>query len=253
MATITNVSNLQSKYTYDEQEFEVNTQSNETSTEVVTINFMKVRTGSMDIVMSGSVVNQTLTLTNKSEYEITNISIKDTITGDAVYRDGSVYVDGTSYIGYNPVNGFTLPVSIKAGNSATITYTIVVNDDATNDITTTSQVTYSAGEAKNIIENSNTLRLSLARQEISLKLENDKSAVVKGSRLTYQNVITNMGNVRNIAINFKDDLPDMVEFVEGSVKVDGEARSTANPVSGFVVGNIDAGQSIIVTFDVMVK
>lgn len=253
MATITNVSNLQSKYTYDEKEYSTSAQSNETSTEVVTINFMKVRTGSMDIVMDGSVVNQTLTLTNKSEYEITNIFVKDTITGDASYRDGSVYVDGTSYIGYNPVNGFTLPVSIKAGNSATVTYTIVVNADATNDITTTSQVTYSAGEAKNIVENSNTLKISIAKQEMSLTLENDKSAVVSGSKLTYQNIITNLGNVRNIAINFKDDLPDMVEFVTGSVKVDGEVRSTADPVSGFVVGNIDPGQSIKVTFDVLVK
>lgn len=253
MATIKNVSNLQSKYTYDEKEYEMSTQSNETSTEVVTINFMKVRTGSMDIVMAGSVVNQTLTLTNNSEYEITNISVKDTITGDATYKDGSVYVDGTLYVGYNPVNGFTLPVSIKAGNSATITYTLVVNADASNDITTTSQVTYSAGEAKNIIENSNTLTLSFARQEITLKLENDKSAVVSGTKLTYQNIITNLGNIRNIAINFKDDLPDMVEFVSGSVKVDGEARSTADPVAGFVVGNIDPGQSIKVAFDVLVK
>ncbi len=253
MATITNVSNLQSKYTYDEKEYEVNTQSNETSTEVVTIDFMKVRTGSMDIVMAGSVVSQTLTLTNKSEYEITDIFIKDTITGDVTIRSGSVHVDGTSYALYDPISGFTLPHSIKAGNSATVTYTLVVNDDAANDITTVSQVTYSAGDAKNIIENSNTLALSLARQEITLKLENDKTAVVKGTKLTYQNVITNLGNIRNIAINFKDDLPEIVEFVEGSVKVDGETRSTANPVTGFVVGNIDPGQSIKVTFDVLVK
>lgn len=253
MATITNVSNLESKYTYDEKQYNLTAQSNATTTEVVTINFMKVRTGSMDIVMSGSIVNQTLTLTNKSEYDITDMFIKDTITGDATFRNGSVSIDGTSYANTNPVSGFNMPSGIKAGNSATITYSIVVNDNPTNDITTTSQVTYSAGEAKNIVENSNTLLISIAKQEVTLKLENDKSAVVKGTRLTYQNVITNVGNVRNIAINFKDNLPDMVEFVPGSVKVDGETRSTANPVTGFVVGNIDPKQSIKVTFDVIVK
>lgn len=253
MATITNVSNLQSNYTIDDKEYSTTAQSNQTSTDVITINFMKVRTGSMDIVMAGSVVNQTLTLTNQSEYEITDISIKDTITGDATFKSGSVYVDGTSYVGYNPVNGFVLPHTIKAGNSATVTYTVVINDDATTDATTTSQVTYSAGGAVGVVENSNTLKLSLARQEVTLKLENNQSAVIKGSKLTYQNVITNLGNIRNTAVRFKDDLPDMVEFVMASVKVDGETRASADPTTGFVVGNLDPNQSITVTFDVTVK
>lgn len=253
MASITNTSNIVSKYTLPDMTEVISTSdSNSTETQVIEVDFTARRTGSMDIVMGGSVVNQTITLNNNSEYDITDITVLDTITEGATFNPKSLQIDMVSYVDFDPTKGFTLKSGIRAGSSATITYKLTVSDSASADIKTTSNVTFSANGAVGITTTSNTLTLAIANQSIKMEMENSKSAVIKGDTLMYQVVIINDGNLRNSQLTFRDDLPDKVQFVEGTVKVDDVAKTDANPVTGISLGGLDPNQQIKLSFDVLI-
>lgn len=218
-----------------------------------TIDFTKVRTGSQEIYMANDEISQTLTLNNRSSYEISNITIKDTISEGLTFLDRSVYVDGTSYPDANIVNGFLMPVNIKANDSSTITYKITVDDPAPKKGEIFSTVNYTANGVDYEGENSNTYKMLLANGEILATMTSNKVAVVVGDKIKYQITIENVGTANQTAVKISDELPEGVEFVNGSVIINGESRSTLNPTTGFTAGNLYANEKMTVTFEAIVK
>lgn len=216
------------------------------------INFMLVRTASDDIVMQGKQVNQTLTLTNKSEYDISQIYIIDTLGEGLSFLNKSVYINGTSYPDTNPTTGFNMPENIKASNSATITYKVVVGDNPPSRMPIYSTVSYTANNVRYENERSNTLTMELANGEIEVNKTSDKTGAKKGEKITYKIEIQNIGNLTQNSVRFSDQLPSDVELVNGTIKVDGLTRTGVDLASGFVVGNIYARDKKVVTFDVTV-
>ena len=55
--------------------------------------------------------------------------------------------------------------------------------------------------------------------EVSMYKYASSSAVISGDTLTYTIEITNDGTFENTDLVFKDELPEGVSFVEGTVKV----------------------------------
>lgn len=218
--------------------------------DVPTVNFVISRRGAKDIVVAGDVVNQTLSLENKSEYTITNIFIKDTISEGGSFVKGTVAIEGTSYADTNPINGFALS-DIKAGSSSTITYSVEISDNPPAKITNTSLVSFSAN-GYDYSKNSSTYTMELANGELSVDKTSDKSVVIKGSVLKYVVKIKNEGNIRNTNINFQDSIPQGTTFVEGSVKIDNQQMQDYNPETGFSLGNLDPQAQTVVSFDVKI-
>lgn len=216
------------------------------------INFAKVRTGSQEVYMAGDEINQTLTLYNRSEYDISSIWLQDTLSEGITYVDRSVYVDGTAYPDANVVNGFLLPVNVRAASSATITYTIAVSDDPPKEASVYSTVNYTANGVQYEGETSNVYKMKLANGEILATMTSNKTGAIQGETITYQLVIENIGTANQTAVKVVDSLPAEVEFVTGSVKINGEARSTFNPVTGFTAGNLYANEKMTITFDAKV-
>lgn len=216
------------------------------------IKFTLKRTGSKNIVMSGDSVNQTLTLTNNSEFEISNIKIRDEIGDGATFVSNSVVIGGIAYAGNNIVNGFTLPHSITSGNSETITYTVKIDDDNQNKKMQIYSIVDFTLDGAEYTENSDTYTLEMADETIVLTKTSTKSAVIKGQTLTFQNVLENKGNLTHRQVKFQDDIPSGTTFVEGSVKVNGEARQNFNPQTGFTLSSLYAGETMKITFDVKV-
>lgn len=217
-----------------------------------TINLMKVRTGSADLVMAGNSVNQTLTLTNRSDYEITNIFVIDTFSNGITFKSNSVAVDGKSYVDYNPVNGFTLPVTIKAQSSATITYTITIGDNPPQNMSIYSEVSYTANGTTYENERSNVYGMEVANGTVNLIKTNNKSAVISGDILTYQIVVDNVGTATQTAAKFSDTLPSNAQFIDGSVEIDGVQYPDYDPETGFSLGNLYGKSKKTITFDVRI-
>lgn len=218
-----------------------------------TINFMKVRTGSMDIVMPGSEVNQTLTLTNRSEYEISDIYIKDAFSDGITFKDNSLQVNGVSAAGISPTSGFKMTGTIPAGNSATVTYRIIIDDDATQArFSVVSEITYTANGVERV-ENSTTYNMDLATGTISVQTDPSVDAVLEGENFSYVSIVKNTGNLKQMQVTFKNPIPSGVEYVDGSLSLDGEIVQGADPEAGVSLGMINPSESKIVMFDVKVK
>lgn len=213
---------------------------------------MKVRTGSADIVMAGNEVNQTLTLTNRSEFDISDIYIKDTFSEGITFKNNSLQVNGTS-VAVNPVSGFNLNGTIKAGNSATVTYRVIIDSDTTQrNFSIFSTITYTADNTQ-YTENSNTYSMQMAIGELKVETNPTKNFVVKNEKIGYSSTITNTGNLRQMSVTFKNPIPEGTTFVAGSVVVNGEKKADFNPASGFSLGSINTGEKATVSFEVTIN
>lgn len=216
------------------------------------INLMKVRTGSADIVMAGDEVNQTLTLTNRSDYDISNIYIKDTFSDGITFKANSLQVNGTS-AAVNPVSGFNMTGTIKAGNSATVTYRVIIDADTSQqNFSIFSTITFTADSVE-YTQNSNTYSMQMARGEMQVVTTPSQNVVTKNQTLGYQSTISNTGNLRQMNIVFKNPIPDGTRFVDGSVVVGGETKSDYDPESGFSLGSLSPGEKITVLFNVKIN
>lgn len=254
MAKINNTSTVSYKYTLpDLTEKSGSVNSNISSTENMTTSFTKVKSADKDFGVLGDTIKLTLILTNNSDYPITDIKIKDTIDSKATFSAGSVEIDGTPYVDYNPVTGFTLPSELSAsGGTTTITYSIVLKTDkpATDVYNFISDITYSVNEVTDLNEKSNLLTLELVNPTLTITKTASKDSALQGEQVTYTSVIKNDGNVAHTLITFSDPIPAGTTFVNGSVKIDGITQPTYNPETSFSLNDLQIGAETKVEFAV---
>lgn len=254
MSKITNKAQITSKYSLpDSSQHSNNVTTNEAMVVNLTTGFTKTRASNRQYVTPNQEVEQTLTLINLTEHPITNIRIMDTIGVGANFKFGSMSINGQSYPLFE-ADYYELPEDLDAdGGYAEIKYTIVVDENAsTNSIVTISNITYDYLERTDINENSNKLTLTLVNNIIKVEKSPSKLAVFSGDTITYTNVISNKGNIDNSEVWFEDVLSEGVEFVNGSVQIDGTAHKDYTP-DGFSLADLKAGGQTTVSFDVNVK
>ncbi|MEB9553589.1 hypothetical protein P4J60_19245, partial [Bacillus cereus] len=73
-----------------------------------------------------------------------------------------------------------------------------------------------------------------------------------GDTLTYTVTLTNTGNVSADNTVFTDPIPNGTTFVSNSVTINGVPLPDADPATGFSVGSIAPGASVIVSFQVII-
>ena len=254
MSKILNTSKVTSKYTLPDQSKQDSTvESNESSTEYMTTSLQKIRSSAKEFGAPGEEVEQTLTLQNDSPYEISNITVKDVIGEGATAKAGSVKIDGEEKTDFDPVTGFILPKSLQANGKTVITYTLVVNNKPTvSSINLQSDITYDVVEVEGLNEKSNVLELTISYNQIVIEKTSNVTAVISGQTLTFQNVIRNLGNIKNTEVMFIDDIPQGTQFVANSVTIDGEKKEGLNPANGISLNDLDPNVVITVTFEVSV-
>ena len=254
MSKITNQSKVTSKYQLPDQSILENTaQSNISETEYMTTSFTKVRTTEKEFGSPGEEIKQTLTLTNNSYLEIENVRIKDTISSEGTFVDGSLTIDNQPKANFNPVTGFTLESSILANNTVVISYKIKIDENASvNTVDTISNITYDLVDVSDLSENSNEVNVTVNKVKITITKTSDKSGVIKGQKLLFQNVVKNEGNIENTDVTFIDPIPEGAQFIEDSVKIDNISKPGFNPATGFKLDNLTPNSEITITFEVTI-
>lgn len=255
MGKILNTSSLTAKYILpDMSERQINIDSNTTTTENMTTSFKKERTTLPEYGIPNESITQTLTLTNNSDYEISNVQIKDNIGLGATFKVGSVRIGGTEYTQFDPVTGFTLPASIMAGGDAVVTYDIVVDAKPTTDqINVVSSITYTVDGSDTFTEQSNIVEIPIELAEVEIAKSVSKTVAIKGDTLTFTNVITNSGNIKVENVVFTDTLPAGTTFERGSVVIDSMAEPTADPTKGIKLKDLEVSDEITLSFEVRVS
>lgn len=252
MAKLINQSNVTASYTMPDQAvIQVNVKSNESSTENMTTSFEKQRTSAKTIVMPLEEIEQTLTLTNTSEYTIFDINIQDTLGEGIKFKTGSVVIDDVSFPDYDPIAGILLD-DLDPQSTMVIKYLVVTDENmSATSADIKSKVTYSVNEVLNLEEFSNTVTLYLSNNSVTLNLSADKTVLISGQTIEYKIEIENNGNLKNSQIVLVDNLPPETTFQKGSVKIDGVVFDTFDPSVGFEISDLEPNQKATVTFVVM--
>lgn len=213
------------------------------------VNLTNAKVG--DTLVYTSVINTTS--------DIINLYFQDTIPNGTTFNSGTVKVNGTPQIAYNPQTGFTLP-NMTANGVATVTFDVtVVSIPASSTIDNLSNLTYSltiipGNTITNTIQ-SNTVITNLIYVSIDSLKTVDKLYAKPGDILTYTIRFTNNGNTDSLNTILIDSIPLGTTFINSSVNVDGITIPTAspNPPTGISLNTIVAGGTTTVSFMVLVN
>lgn len=249
---ITNQSQTQFDYTLPDGSTHTETKdSNIVNTEVINTTFTKVKTSDKTFLQEDEVANQTVTLTNNSQHNATDLFFTDTLSDGAEYVPNSVIVNGVAHPEHNLITGFSVG-DLPMGGVTTVNYQIKANNPATNvSVNNFATLNYNIA-GRNLTDNSNTVTLALVSNRLEVVKAVDKNVAVSGEILHYTSTITNTGTLPKSNLIFTDTIPTGTTFVPNSVKINGVQQVGFNPEAGFGLPNLGVGENVIVEFDVEV-
>lgn len=249
---ITNQSQTQFDYTLPDGSTHTETKdSNIVNTEVINTTFTKVKTSDKTFLQEDEVANQTVTLTNNSQHNATDLFFTDTLSDGAEYVPNSVIVDGVAHPEHNLITGFSVG-DLAMGGVTTVNYQIKANNPATNiSVNNFATLNYNIA-GRNLTDNSNTVTLALVSNRLEVVKAVDKNVAVSGEILHYTSTITNTGTLPKSNLIFTDTIPTGTTFVPNSVKINGVQQVGFNPEAGFGLPNLGVGENVVVEFDVEV-
>ena len=214
------------------------------------------KTANKATALVGDEITYTVTLVNTGDSSADNVFVQDIVGAGVAFVAGSVTIEGTPFPALNPIAGFTI-VSIAAGQSVVITYRLTVLAGAPDDIVDQISVIFDTETDPALppvqrTAQTNPVSLSFTNINLDFVKSVSKDIVAVGDVLTYTLTATNSGDIDLTDVIIKDLLEEDLDFVSGSVKVDGILKPDADIITGFSIGGLLAGESKIITFEVKV-
>ncbi len=250
---ILNQSQTQFEYTLPDGSTNTETrESNIVSTEMLDDNFTKIKTSDRTFLQEGETANQTVTLTNGTMHHISNVMFYDTLTGGGSYVSGSVVVNGTPQPTFDPAVGFNLG-DIAIGAYITVNYKVRANNPLTESYLKNFATIKYTVDGRDLSSKTNEVNLVLVSNRLTITKSVDKAVAIVGDILHYTSTIKNTGSLLKSNISFEDNIPTGTSFVENSVLINGADQPGYNPETGFMLPNLNPGESVIVEFDVVVN
>ena len=209
----------------------------------------------------GDTVLYTIEIFNNGNVSANNIFFTDVLPSELEFVVDSVFIDGVNFIGYDPEVGFTVS-SLAALETRVVKFeAIVIEAPASLSVENIAVVDYTHVVNPNLPEvpdtkMSNAETIIISHGEISeegLVKAANKEVVVEGDIINYTVDTTNSGNVPVDNVVLRDALPLGVDFIEGSVRIDGVLVPEEDPNVGINLGSTDASQTIWVSFNVRVQ
>ena len=251
---IVNQSSLTSKITLpDSTEREITTLSNQSETELITESFLKIKSSAKDFAEPSEDLEQTIILTNNSDFDIENVSIKDNLSVGATFKAGSLQIDNVEYPDYDATKGFDLPNSIPSQTSTAIKYMITIDASPRADtVTNSAEIVYTINGQSPITESTNLVTIPLVNNRLNIIKSANKLITYSGDTIKYTIEIKNVGTIDNKNLIFKDQLPNELSFIPNSVKINNVEKLNANPNTGFALDDLPKNTTTTITFEATV-
>ncbi|MGL4849982.1 MAG: hypothetical protein ACRC28_13860 [Clostridium sp.] len=210
----------------------------------------------------GAVVSETVTYTintsNTGSILASSVSLKDILPDGLTFVQGSVTIDGVPSQ-ESPLTGINLN-NLAKGQSKEVKFKAVVNvlpniNPAQNKaIATYTYISDPLSPPVSGSSESNIVSTKIAPTNlITVGTKTvDKPFSNVGDTLTYTLGTTNNSTIVLNNVVLIDTVPDGINFIPGSVTVNGVANLTANPENGVQVGNVNPGDSVLVLFKAVV-
>lgn len=207
----------------------------------------------------GDTLTYAITVNNLGTTTATNVLLKDTLSSDVTFVEGSLKENTVVLVGEQPSSARLN--DIGPGGVSVVTFEVVINQSATsNNILNTGSIDYgytinpTTGRTISAVSGLNTVSTSLNYAEvIGTKLVN-KQVTSLGDTVTYTIVLTNEGTTTASNIMIVDTIPVGSSFIINSVAVDGQTLPGAvvYPPSGLVIDTLGPQVVTTVTYNVTV-
>ena len=199
-------------------------------------------------------LNYSVTINNTGTVPLTSLFFKDIIEKNLSFVDGSVVIDGIEKKDLNPLTGFNIN-DINYGGSSTISFKAeIISLDPSEVVKNNSSLSFKyridpKGPDFSKSINSNTVTTKVISINVTNLKTVDKFYAKEGDRLTYTSVITNSSNTVIHDTLFTDFLPKEINFILGSVTIDGITKKDYDPNIGFTLEAIPINKSVTVVFN----
>lgn len=209
-------------------------------------------------VVIGDIITFTLDVFNHSPIPTVSTSVLDMIPAGTTFIENSVTINGTPVPNIRPDTGINIG-SLSADGVATITFKVLVtsipsNSTIINSATVTAAFQLTPQDPIIIfIVNSNIVRIPVQFITAAVIKNASVSSAYLNQYFDYTVRITNTSEISLSNISLQDTIPAGLQFMNGTVFINGERSPLANPNIGFLVAtNLEPNETIIVLFTVQV-
>nr|WP_240515004.1 DUF11 domain-containing protein [Bacillus cereus] len=232
--------------------------SNTVSTQINLANVVIVKEVDLTIADFGQPITYTISLANLGNTPANNIVVTDILPPGTTLVPNSIFIGGALQLGADPSVGLQVG-TIPAGGFTTIIFQISANGlPSPNPVQNSAALQYSfiadpnlPAVVKNAPSNIVTTQINTANV-VAAKLTSTNFADVDDVIL-YATILTNNGNIPASNVTFTDIIPAGLQFMIGTVFINGERSPLANPNIGFLIAtNLEPNETIFVLFTVQV-
>ncbi|HDX9643237.1 TPA: DUF11 domain-containing protein, partial [Bacillus mobilis] len=233
-------------------------QTNVVTTTVVDPMVRINKTTDTSIAVIGDVITFTLEVLNHSPIPTISTSILDTIPTGTTFIENSVTINGTPVPNVRPDTGMNIG-ALPADSVATITFKVLVTSIPSNSTIINSASVTAAFQLTpqdpiiTFIVNSNIVRIPVQFVTVTVVKDASVSSAYLNQYFNYTVRITNTSDISLSNVSLQDTIPAGLQFMNGTVFINGERSPLANPNIGFLVAaNLEPNETIIVLFTVQV-
>lgn len=233
-------------------------QTNTVTTTVIDPMVRIEKTTDKSIVVIGDIITFTLAVFNHSPIPTISTSVIDTIPAGTTFIENSVTINGTPVPNVRPDTGINIG-SLPADSVATITFQVLVTSIPSNSTIINSATVTAAFQLTpqdpiiTFIVNSNIVRIPVQFITTTVTKNASFSSAYLNQYFDYTVRITNTSKISLSNISLQDTIPAGLQFINGTVFINGERSPLANPNIGFLVAtNLEPNETIIVLFTVQV-
>ncbi|WP_410976469.1 DUF7507 domain-containing protein [Bacillus pacificus] len=233
-------------------------QTNTVTTTVIDPMVRIEKTADKSIVVIGDIITFTLAVFNHSPIPTINTSVIDTIPAGTTFIENSVTINGTPVPTVRPDTGMNIG-ALPAGSVATITFQVLVTSIPSKNTIINSATVTAAFQLTpqdpiiTFVVNSNIVRIPVQFVTATVTKNASVSSAYLNQYFDYTVRITNTSEISLLNISLQDTIPAGLQFINGTVSINGEHSPLANPNIGFLVAtNLEPNETIIVLFTVQV-
>ncbi|WP_170272151.1 putative mucin/carbohydrate-binding domain-containing protein [Clostridium tarantellae] len=252
---IENIVQVPFKYQISQNDPEVSSQedSNLVTTRSNFVDISIVETVDKAYAEVNNILYYSIDISNSGNIEAINTIFSSNIQSGSTFEPGSLSINGMTNSQYDVTTGFSIGI-IEPGNTINIRFrALVTTIPSPNIISNNAQLIYSYlpdpnGSTMTNTMNGNTVQTTINKEQLSIVKTVNKNYAQVGETLIYTITMTNIGTVTLKNVNFGDNITAYLQFVSGSVYVDGTNNTSYNPNNGFLLGDLDPNEVFTVTF-----